>query len=925
MKKFLTLLSLLNVAVVHASDKVPNAETTDWMVNPIPFKASIIENKADRELVLSNGLARRVIRLYPNAATIDLQNLTSGERYLRAIAPEARVKLNGKEYEIGGLSGARIANYIDAAGLDTLVTSPQAYRFTGYEVGETQARFAWKKRPEWMAKDLPWPPPGQHVVMRYSPPTSSAITVTKALVGAVIIDQNFSSLPYGTQLNEAWKELKDPTFERSSFYNEGKVGEVMSASAGTASIERAWPADAKSVEILMDSGSDTSGAWGPGMALIRDKEVTRFITRPADKKYEVSGTVSGSFNPSRPCRLRLRLEKGTAICEAAQDSANFTTIATIPYPNPPIAIRFGKIGLNGSGTDSGNDKTMVRSHISQVTWRGSEPEQPAVVPHFNLPNIEIHYELYDGIPLMQKWLEIINTTTSPVMVNRFVAEELRIAENEMSTNAPPTREKPNLYVETDYAFGDMSPYSANSAVTLETDPKYPTQVNYPCKSACLLKAQPPMMGPDVAIKPEERFTSFRTFILLQDSSERERRTLAQRRMYRTVAPWTAQNPFMFHKVQSDPVTVKAAIDEAASVGFEMVIMSFGSGFNHETRDPAYIAKYKELSDYGKSKGITLGGYSLLASRGAGKPEDNTQNQPTAYGRMPCLGAKWGNAYLETIRNMIDKTGFGVFENDGSYPGDRCAATNHPFHRGLEDSQWVQWRAMTQLYQWCTANGVYLNIPDWYFLAGSHKTAMHYRESNYGLPRAQQIIIERQNMFDGTWEKCASQGWMLIPLSSYTGGAESTIEPLDQHRDHYNERFADLIGFGVQACFRGPRLYDSPETKAIVKKWVDLYKSHREVLDGDIIHLRRANGLDWDGILHVNPQGKEKAMAFLYNPLTKDIQREIRLPLYYTGLSEQARAKFSDGTSTEVKLDHAGAAIISVKIPASSHSWILFTK
>jgi hypothetical protein len=181
------------------------------------------------------------------------------------------------------------------------------------------------------------------------------------------------------------------------------------------------------------------------------------------------------------------------------------------------------------------------------------------------------------------------------------------------------------------------------------------------------------------------------------------------------------------------------------------------------------------------------------------------------------------------------------------------------------------------------------------------------------------------MFDGTWDKCASQGWMLIPLSSYNGGEASTIEPLDQHRDHYNERFADLVGFGVQACYRGPRLFDSDATKAIVKKWTSFYKTHREVLDGDIIHLRRANGLDWDGIVHVNPQGREKAMAFFYNPLPETIEREIRVPLHYAGLTGRAQVSAEGGTPQLVSLDSTETAALKVKIPANSHTWLLFTE
>jgi hypothetical protein len=39
-------------------------------------------------------------------------------------------------------------------------------------------------------------------------------------------------------------------------------------------------------------------------------------------------------------------------------------------------------------------------------------------------------------------------------------------------------------------------------------------------------------------------------------------------------------------------------------------------------------------------------------------------------------------------------------------------------------------------------------------------------SEWSLPRERQIIIARQNIFDGTWEKTPSMGWMFTPLTVY---------------------------------------------------------------------------------------------------------------------------------------------------------------
>lgn len=919
-------LLAVGVLIALASPLVwalPADPAADWMVNPAPFRARITESKASGDLVLENGLARRVIRLAPNAATVSLQNLFTGEHLLRAVAPEARVSIDGTEYPIGGLAGQSIQNYLKADWIGDLRPIPGSYQFAGWEDLPMSKRLEWKKRPEWLARDCPWPPPGKHIVMRYLPPAGAVA----ALAGPVLYEEKFGAF---APPDPAWTLVTSKAHPRSSFANEGKAGEIMALPDTAVFAERPWPAQAASVELTLDAGDDAlSNAWGPGLALVAaDGSTVHSIIRPHQQVYETTAGLGGHFERAAPVRLRATLAKGTVVLEAAQPGAAFATIATLPFPNPPAKLRIGKVGREGKGGDyQGADinATPVRCHLLSVAIRGPEPAA-ASAPRRDLPEVAIHYELYDGIPLFAKWLSVSLLSTKPVRLDRFTAHELKLAEVESSVNNTPTTYPPNIWVETDMAFGDMVPEYANPAVKRVADPDYPTQVHYDRQTPCLLRCEPPI-GPDQEITRDQPFESFHVFELLLDSSERERQSLARRKMYRLIAPWTNENPLMFHKVQSDPATIREAIDQAAEVGFEMIIMSFGSGFNFESHDPKYWDTYKQLADYARSKGVALGGYSLLASRGAAKASDNTQGSPARYGVMPCLGTRWGRDYLDNIVAFTRHAGLGVFENDGSYPGDLCAATDHPFHRGKEDSQWVMWRAITDQYKTLRAEGVFLNIPDWYYLTGGNKCGMGYRETNWSLPRAEQEIIERQNMYDGTWSKTQSMGWMFVPLSQYHGGgAAATIEPLKDHLPHYEARLANLLGYGVQACYRGPRLYDTAETKALVQKWVSFYKQHREALDGgDIIHLRRPNGLDWDGILHANPLGKEQGLAFLYNPLAEPITREISIPLHYTGLTGSAKVSIDGASAAVVALDAQHHASLNLTLPAQGRCYLIFTR
>ena len=696
--------------------------SADWLINPNPFTARIIHNSDGAQLELTNGLVRRVLQLRPNAATIAFENSVTGESLLRSIRPEAQVVLNSKLFDVGGLTGAPIHNYFDPKWLKALKSEPGAFRFSGLNIGATEPRFPWKKHPEWLSTDPPWPPPGAAVTLLFASPAGA----------------------------------------------------------------------------------------------------------PAS-------------------------------------------------------------------------------------------------------SIAVHYEIYDGLPVIAKWLTISNDSSTPITLNSLIVEQLAAVEPESIVDGPPNNFRGtyrNLQVFSDYSFGgDMSENADAPAIHWRSDPLYATQVHYLRQTPCLLECSPPL-GPGVIISPGETFESFRVFELVHDNSDRERRGLAVRRAYRALAPWVQENPILMHVRSAKPDAVKLAIDQCAEVGFEMVILTFGSGFDIENEKPEYLAQLKELSDYGRAKGIVLGGYSLLASRSINL-ENDAINPKTGkpggarFENSPCLCSRWGLEYFRKLKQFFETTDCGVLEHDGSYPGDVCASTNHPGHTGLEDSQWQQWKLISDFYKWCRGRGIYLNVPDWYYLAGSTKCAMGYRESNWSLPREQQEIIERQNIFDGTWEKTPSMGWMFVPLTEYQGGgAAATIEPLKDHLPHYEARLANLFGAGVQACYRGPRLYDSDDTKAVVKKWVAFYKDHRAVLDSDIIHLRRPDARDWDGWLHVNPRLPERALGIFYNPLSEPIERRIRLPLYYTGLTDEAVIRNEKGITETVHLARDYSAEVGLTIPAHGHTWIV---
>src|SRR5262245_34811718 len=98
-------LFLFFKASAQRSWSIDNLWPEDWLIKKPTRKAEVIYRKDENELILYNGLVKRSFRLLPNASCIDYRNMINGQQLLRAISPEARLTIDGKEYNIGGLHG----------------------------------------------------------------------------------------------------------------------------------------------------------------------------------------------------------------------------------------------------------------------------------------------------------------------------------------------------------------------------------------------------------------------------------------------------------------------------------------------------------------------------------------------------------------------------------------------------------------------------------------------------------------------------------------------------------------------------------------------------------------------------------------------------------------------------------------------------
>ena len=422
--------------------------------------------------------------------------------------------------------------------------------------------------------------------------------------------------------------------------------------------------------------------------------------------------------------------------------------------------------------------------------------------------ITVHYEMYAGLPAFSKWLTVKNehaAARGDVAITSLTMEVLHVTQEAMlhgwaSDFQDAIRSNtPNSVTGRVHMESEMS--RGGPTTTLVQDDRCTTCVaqgnmRLLLKSGYSLGRQSPSPGPGIggATDPRGRagspgaqigptgfhgtyFTTFRTYTLLHDSDDLERQGLAVRRMYRVLAPQVTETP-TYMDVMPPPTlnytsfemgpevaaAIRRAVDECVEVGFEGIILA-----NDHILDPwidmistnaSYIAEVKAVVDYAHSRGIEVGAYWLLATLrnsesnqqfpGLNVSDGNCLNAGGGWNLGVCMASGWADEYFRRLTHFIDEVGLDMITTDGPFEARDCYSHNHSHHRGVNDSQWTQYEANMRFYAHLKEKGVYINSPDPYYMRGSSKDDMGYSEGIWDLTLWEQIILARQNIYDGTW-------------------------------------------------------------------------------------------------------------------------------------------------------------------------------
>lgn len=224
----------------------------------------------------------------------------------------------------------------------------------------------------------------------------------------------------------------------------------------------------------------------------------------------------------------------------------------------------------------------VRHSDSTLAWppRGITLEIDFVAPaHAPLAHqavtVTVVYAMYDGLPLYEKHVMIsVNAgKTAQVRVDALTTDLLYVTNEAMGYWGQPrygaltaASNSGRVHMESEMSRG-------GATTQLLGDSRCTTCTQGASGDLVLNSSYPLGPAAEIGRLPTgfhgTNFSSFHTFVLLQDSDDSERQGLAIRKMYRILAPGVTENPIFMHLTDTSPAGVRKAVDQCAEVGFEM--------------------------------------------------------------------------------------------------------------------------------------------------------------------------------------------------------------------------------------------------------------------------------------------------------------------------------------------------------------------
>jgi len=478
-------------------------------------------------------------------------------------------------------------------------------------------------------------------------------------------------------------------------------------------------------------------------------------------------------------------------------------------------------------------------------------------------DIQVHYEMYVGSPTITKWITV-GTFQNPSYNNLFPILLQGIEVETLYLDPDYTPLSPITYPQYDQATAPLYPSSGKLGILV--DYYYAANVTWVADSVnsgntpgsaqpILSVSETPDMEFLLTNTNNNMWTSLRVYEILFDNGPEqgapvsrypasetyygctlgpcvansgsailggitERRGIIMKKFLSLIAPQGLENPLQNHLTASDSNSIRASCTEMASVGWEMLVLSYGSGFDVENTSPAYLAQYQSDIAFCNNLNIEVGGYDLVGwTRDPGRGWEALNADGSNSGDA-CFGSGWYDFLLDSILTFREAANLTMIESDGPYAGYSCSNLSHTGHAGQVNSVSMQSRAMGQFYSILQSNGIYINAPDSWFMFGISKMGIGYNEGTFRLSDVDIInLVQRQVIYDATYYTLPSFAWSQIPMQTYNYNSA-----LDLVR--FEAAVAAQLSYGIGTFIYQPdggSFLPAPTAQAILNRWANWFK------------------------------------------------------------------------------------------------------
>ncbi len=118
--------------------------TSDWLIESSKQKAAVYYAADKSGIILYNGLTKRTFTFKPGFACVDYKNASNGQQLLRSIKPEAKIVIDDKNYNVGGLYGQTENAYLLPQWINNLTINDADFIYKNFTVTDIKPFLNWK-------------------------------------------------------------------------------------------------------------------------------------------------------------------------------------------------------------------------------------------------------------------------------------------------------------------------------------------------------------------------------------------------------------------------------------------------------------------------------------------------------------------------------------------------------------------------------------------------------------------------------------------------------------------------------------------------------------------------------------------------------------------------------------------------------------